>query len=107
MFISVKSKDEDKDQESIQSSTTCDPDTICESDKNTRKHHIQESKEVSHFPVDDSKAARNRQDSITKTNMKINNKKDPQKKYLLGTVSKTLEDLNMFNGTNLTIYTNI
>ena len=34
-------KEEGKDQESIQSSTT--RDTICESDKNTRKHQIHDS----------------------------------------------------------------
>ena len=40
-------------------------DTIWESDKNTRKHHLQESQEVSPFPAGDNKAARNRQDSMT------------------------------------------
>ena len=43
-------------------------DTIWESDKNTRKHHTQESQEVSPFPAGDHKAARNRYDSIIKTN---------------------------------------
>ena len=32
-------------------------DTIWESDKNTRKHYIQESQEVSPFPTSDHKAA--------------------------------------------------
>ena len=32
-------------------------DTVRESDKNTRKHHIQESQEVSPFPAGDHKAA--------------------------------------------------
>ena len=44
------------------------PDTIWESDKNTRKHNTQESQEASPFPADDHKAERNSQDSITKTN---------------------------------------
>ena len=39
-------------------------DTIFESDKSTRKHHILESQEVSPFPTGDHKAARNRQDSM-------------------------------------------
>ena len=39
-------------------------DTLWESDKNTRKHHTQESKEASPFPAGDHKAASNRQDSI-------------------------------------------
>ena len=34
-------KEEGKDQESIQSSTTPDPGHHRESDKNTRKHHVQ------------------------------------------------------------------
>ena len=42
-------------------------DTVWESDKNTRKHHTQESKEVNLFPAGDHKAARNRQDSMPKT----------------------------------------
>ena len=63
-------------------------DTIWESDKNTKKHHIQKSQEVSPSPAGDHKAARNRQDSMTKTN--TNNKKDPQKKHCLGTVSKKI-----------------
>ena len=51
-------------------------DTILQSEKNTRKCNTQESQEVSPFQIGarDHKAARNRQDSITKTNMKhINN----------------------------------
>ena len=40
-------------------------DTIWESDKNTKKHYIQESQEVSL-----SEPARKRQDSIIKTNVK-------------------------------------
>ena len=35
-----------------------------ESDKNTRKHHIQESKEVSPFTAGDNKAAMNRRESM-------------------------------------------
>ena len=37
--------------------------TIWESDKNTRKHHMQESQEASPFPAGGHKAAMNRQDS--------------------------------------------
>ena len=53
-------------------------DTILESDKNTRKHHTQESQEFNPFPTGDHKVARNRNDSMAKTN--TNNKIDPQKK---------------------------
>ena len=45
-------------------------DTIWVSDKNTRKHHIQESQEVIPFPAGDHKAAMNRQDSMTDTKHK-------------------------------------
>ena len=46
-------------------------DTILESNFNTSKiDNTQDSQEVSTFPADDHKAARNRQDSITKTKMK-------------------------------------
>ena len=55
------------------------------------KHHTQESQEVSHFPADDHNAAINGQDSITMTDVNINNKKGPQNKYLLGTVSKIVK----------------
>ena len=44
-------------------------DTIWESDKNT-KRHTQENQDVSPFPAGDHKAARNRQNSIIKTNVK-------------------------------------
>ena len=49
-------------------------------------------------------AVRNRQDSIIKTDMKQITKKVPQKKHHLEAVSKkSLEGLNIFNGTNLTL----
>ena len=44
--------------------------TTRESDKNTRKHHSQESQEVSPFPAGELKDAMSRQDSIIKTNVK-------------------------------------
>ena len=43
-------------------------ETSDESDKNTRKHHIQESQEASPFPAGDHNAAMNRQETMT--NMK-------------------------------------
>ena len=60
-------EEEDKDQESIQSSTTPDPRNHMGKRQNTRKHHTQESQDVSSFPAGDHKAARNGQDSIIKT----------------------------------------
>ena len=46
-------------------------DTVWESDKYTRKHHIPESQEVSPFPAGVHKAALHRQeDNMTKTNTK-------------------------------------
>ena len=62
-------------------------DTVWESDKYPRKHHIPESQEVSPFPAGVHKATLHRQeDNMAKTNTK----KDPQKKCRLGTVSKKL-----------------
>ena len=55
--------------------------------RNTRKHHMQESQEVSPFPAGGHWAAMNRQESMTITR-NINCKNDPQKKHCLGTVSK-------------------
>ena len=43
---------------------------IWESKKNTGKHHIQGSQEVSHFPAGEHKSARDIQDSMTKTSTK-------------------------------------
>ena len=40
-------------------------DTIWESDKNTRKHHILESQKVSPFPAGDHKAAMNIQEGTS------------------------------------------
>ena len=45
-------------------------DTIWESDKNTRKHHIQENQEVNPFPAGDHKAARNKQDCTADIKLK-------------------------------------
>ena len=50
----MQSKKQCKYQESIQANTH---DTTWESDKNTIKHHIQESQEASPFPTGDHKAA--------------------------------------------------
>ena len=60
-------------------------DTTWESDKNARKHHIQESQEVSSFPACNHKAEINGQDIMTDTKhiLYIYNKKDPQKKHRL------------------------
>ena len=48
-----------------------------ESDKNTRKHCIQEIQEVSPFPAGDHKAAMNRQESMTNTKHKGSTKVAP------------------------------
>ena len=56
VLVWEKSKEESKDQESIQSSTTHDPDTLWECDKSTRKRHIHKRLEVSPFPAGDHKA---------------------------------------------------
>ena len=58
-------KEECKDQELMQSSTTPDRRHHMEKCQNTRKkHHTLESQEVSPFPAGDHKAGRSRQDSF-------------------------------------------
>ena len=61
--------------------------TSFESDKNTRNYHMKESKEVSPFPPGDRKAGCNEQ-TRQHDRQEHNNKKDPQMKPCLGTVSK-------------------
>ena len=62
--VCIKNKEEGKDQESIQYSTTRAQLTLWESDKSTRKHHIQRRLEVSLFSAGDHKAARHRQSNM-------------------------------------------
>ena len=82
-------------------------DTIWESDKTQKTQHTREQRGQP-FPVGYHNAARNRQASITKTNMKQNNKKDTQKRHRFGMVSKkNMEGLNMLNGTNLTFSSDV
>ena len=78
------SKEESKDQESIQSSNTPSPEHYMQKRQNTRKHHTQESKEASHFPAGDHKSAKNIKDSTTNKRTMIQ-----QKGTRVGTVSKT------------------
>ena len=77
-----------KDQESIQSSTTPDPGYQWESDKLT-EDTTNESQEVSPFPEGDHEAHINRRAQNIANTRQNKNIKDPQKKYRLGTVSKT------------------
>ena len=58
-MVSRRSREEGKDQELIQSSTILTQNTIWESDKTLKTQHKRE-------PRGNHKAARNRQDSITK-----------------------------------------
>ena len=75
-------------------------DTIWESDKNTRKHHTQENRGISPFQAGDHKAARNRQDSITKKISKRIHKRSPALKRSVKTL---LEGLIMFSSINHTL----
>ena len=100
------SKEEGKDQESIQSITPNLTHHLGKWQKHKKTTHVKESQEVSPIPAGDHKAARDRQDRYNKRQTwNINNKKDPQKKHHLGIVSKKelLEGLNMFNGTGLNL----
>ena len=66
----LTNKEEGKDQESIQSSATPDTGHGMGKLQNTRKHHTQESPDVSPFTAGDNKAAMNRQDSMAVTKYK-------------------------------------
>ena len=61
------------------------------------------------FPTGDNTATRNRHDSMTKANTNTNSKNEPQEKHRLGTASKkiTVELKHMFDGTNLTLITDV
>ena len=91
-------KKEDKDQESIQSSTTPDPGYQLESDNVTIRHHKREPRGKPFQQVTTGHQQTDAHESITKQDR--NNLKDPQKKHRLGTVSKNilLEGLNRFDG---------
>ena len=71
-----------------------------ESDKITRKRHIQESPEVSPFPAGDHKATRNRQNKTPRT--KATKKIHKRRPALERSVRKLLAGLNQFYGANLT-----
>ena len=78
----IVSKKDDKDQETIQSSTTPHPGYHMGKYQKYNKHYQQES---SPFTESDHKAAMNRRESMRNTKHKNTN--NPQKKYRLGTVS--------------------
>ena len=65
-----QNKEEAKDKESIQSSTTPDQGLHMGKRQNTRKHHIQENQGVSPFLAGDHKAAMDRHDSMKDTKHK-------------------------------------
>ena len=73
------------------------------SDKDTRKHHNQQSQGDSPFPASDHRAARNKQDSIIKINMKHKKEAAPWNDQQ----KNTLEGLNIFKCTNLTLSSDV
>ena len=86
-----KSKKEDKDQESIQSSTTKSQRQNSTSQTRAKRSALSRHLTTRHQQTDVH-------ESITKQDR--NNINDPKKKHRLGSVSKSilLEDLNRFNG---------
>ena len=94
VLFAKESKKEGKNQESIQSSTTPDPEYQRGSDIVTIRHH----KLVPRGQPFPSNQQTDVHESITKQDR--NNINDQQKKHRLGTVSKNilLEGLNRFNG---------
>ena len=83
-------------------------DTTWKSDKNTRKNYIQESQEVIPFPAGNQKAARNRQSIIKRqTQIQILKKINKGSTTSEQSVRKLLEGLNMYDGTNLTLISDV
>ena len=79
-------------------------DTTWKSDKNTRKHHIQESQEVSPFPAGDHKAEMNRQECMKNTKHKWQKKSTKEARHWNSQLKRfLLEGLNLFYGTNLNL----
>ena len=75
--------------------------TIWELDKRTRRPHTQESRSAFTQQVPTR---------LQETDMRYNiNKKDPQERHRLGVTIKTLslEGLNMLNGANLTLNSDV
>ena len=75
--------------------------------QNTREYNLQESQEVSPFPVGDYKAAINRQDSVAKTNTKNKKKSTKKAPPWNGQPRKILEGLSAFHGTSLTLNSDV
>ena len=85
IFITIKVRKKAKIRNQCNQLPHLTQNTVSASDKNTGKHHIQESQEVSPFSIGDHKAIRNRNGILAKTI--INNKNDTEKKDRLGPVS--------------------
>ena len=91
-----QSKEEGNDQESVQSRTRPDPGYHMVNCKNTRKHYTKYSQEINPFQEGRKKQTRQYDKDKYKT------QKEPQNRTALERpVRKVLEDLNMFDGTNL------
>ena len=84
-------------------------DTIWERGKDTRNHHTQENQKASPFPAGDHKAARNIQDSVTKTNAKHKQQNWIHQRSIAlePSVRNLLEDLNILGSINRTPTPNV
>ena len=104
-----RSKKKGINLESIQSSTSPDPEYQLESNRDSQLEITNESQEVSSFPAGGHKASINRRARRHNKTQDKNNIKDPQKKYRLGKVSKNflLEDLNRFHRANLILSSDV
>ena len=100
LLMSVQSKEEGNDQESIQSNTT--PDL---------EHHMgkwQKHKKTSHTREPRGQPFPSTRLQGTWLIRNTNNKKDPYQKHCLGTIWVILlGGFNMFDGTNLTLYSDV
>ena len=71
-------------------------------------HTIEPDRQLRRFPADDHRAARNRSDSMTdKHETQIIKRIHKRSTALERSVSKLLEGLNIFDGTNLTLISDV
>ena len=104
MNLYILSKEEGKNQDRYNQIPHPTQETIWESDKNTKQHHMQERQEVR--PSQQMTTRQQGTDMTAWQTWSTNNIKDSQKKHRFGTVSKRkiLEGcLNMFDGANITL----
>ena len=101
-YCKIRKKEKIRDRYNQVSHQT--QDTMGENHKTREYHNILESHKVSHFTTGDRKAARNIQESMTRTNKKLTKRIHNKSTPLELSLSKELGwGLNVLNGTSRTL----